>query len=451
MLRDYQSDGVERLRDEFRKGKRRVLLCAPTGSGKTTVFSHIAQQSAEKNKRVLILAHRRELIEQASARLDSFGLDHGIIMASHWRTRPSLPIQVASVQTLARREIPACDLIVIDEAHRASAASYLSIIEAQASALTLGVTATPVRSDGRGLADLFESMVELPGVAWMTERGYLVRARHFAPAHIDLTGVSKRGADFDDDQLSDALDKPDLVGDIVTQWQKSAAGRQTVVFAVSVLHSQHIAAQFNAAGIPAAHLDGNTPGPDRAQILADLMASKLRVVSNCMVLTEGWDCPPVSAVVLARPTMSMGLYLQMAGRALRPHADKLDCIILDHASCAEMHGLVADERDWDLSGQKKSKSPRGAPNRTCDQCFSVYPAGARRCPECGFIAPVQPPKEIAVQAGELKEVDPQIIVRRQEVGRAQSLHELERIEKMRGYKPGWARHIMQARSRRFAA
>jgi DNA repair protein RadD len=407
-LRPYQSTAVIQTRHALRS-HRRVLIVAPTGAGKTTIGAEIIRLTVERGRRVWFLAHRRELITQASARLDQFGIRHGVVMGQHWRDRPHELVQVASVQTLINRDfdVPP-SLIMIDEAHRATAASYQSVIQNAGNPYQIGLTATPIRGDGKGLASMFDVMVQCPPIAELIQQGHLVPPRSFAGRRIDLHGVRIAGNDYDRDELADAMNKPHLVGDVVTEWLRLANGRPTMVFAAGVKHSRTIVDAFLAAGIKAAHLDGETPKDERTSILQRLADGRLTVVSNAMVLTEGVDVPVVSAVVLARPTKSKGLYLQMAGRGLRTAPGKTDCLILDHGNCTMEHGLVTAEQNWQLlddSTRKRGKQVSYAETfKVCPDCGEVAELQTDVC-NCGYVFAVRSKqKPLKVYNGVLEEV-----------------------------------------------
>lgn len=389
-LRDYQTEAIHELRLLLRDGKRRLLLQAATGSGKTTIAAAMIDGAVKLGRRVVFLAHRKELIDQCSARLDGLGIDHGIVMADHPRRRPHLPVQVASIQTLVKRQLYAPPtLIFIDEAHRAAAKTYKSLLDRwPADAAVIGLTATPIRSDGKGLASLFEAMVQCPSLQALTDLGYLVPAIHFSTPTPDLKAVHVTAGDYDLQELACAMNTRQLVGNLVREWSKRAAGRRTVAFAVDIEHSKAIVADFRASDVPAEHLDGTTPRREREAILARLASGSTLVVSNVGVLTEGWDCPSASCVILARPTMSLGLYLQMSGRVLRPADDKTDCLILDHAGCVREHGLVSLDREWELTADrlfKKGKKPDISDTfKVCPDCDAELPKQTRKCPNCGY-------------------------------------------------------------------
>ena len=458
-LRPYQQSGVQSARQTIGQGKRRIIILAPTGAGKTILASSIIESAVKRGSHVLFLAHRKELIDQASRKLDDFGIDHGVIMAKHWRRRPHALVQVASVQTLRRRDLPAADLVIIDEAHLSMAKTYTDILEAYPKAVVLGLTATPMRADGKPLSAIYHDIVPVSSVPQLIRMGFLVRPRHYAPSRPDLTKIGLKGGDYEETALAAAVDKPDLVGHIVEHWKAAATGRTTAVFAVNIAHSQHIVAQFQAADIAAEHVDGTTPKHLRTAILDRFASGETTVVSSVGIMTEGYDNPRISAIVLARPTLSLALYLQMAGRGLRIHPEtgKQDCIILDHAGCAYAHGFADEEREWNLEGRKRSNGPkREAPVRTCSECFCAYPAAARECPECGHIPDRQETPEIEQdESAQLVEVTDAMRLemsraKRREEARAETLQDLLALARQRGYAPGWAHHRYAARMKKHA-
>jgi superfamily II DNA or RNA helicase len=411
-LRPYQLRALDACRALIRAGQRRVLLVAPTGSGKTTIAAESIRSAIARGSRTLFLAHRAELLDQCHDRLLEFGVPSSIIRAADPRLDPSQPVQVASVQTMARRlERFASDdfaLIVVDEAHHTRAATYARILEHFSGArAVLGLTATPIRADGAGLAESYEALVEAASMRALIELGFLVPIRMYtSPSpNVDLTGIHRRQGDYVLSELGERMNREILVGNIVTEWQRLASDRRTVIFATTVAHSQSIAGRFAAAGIRAEHLDGGMDEPSRNGVLDRVRSGATQVVVNCQILTEGWDMPEIACCVLARPTKSLGLYLQMAGRALRPAPGKSDCVILDHANCFREHGGVGD-RQWILAADKP-KSGGGAPEKICPGCGLIVPLGCRECPECGslFARPRWSSEERAVQLVDASDPD----------------------------------------------
>jgi len=413
-LRGYQIDGETRVRAAIAQGARRILLVLATGGGKTSVAASIITHEVRQGRRVLVVAHRRELIGQAYRRLLDFGLAVdavGVIMANDSRRRPAAPVQVASVDTLRARAKPQADIVFVDEAHRALARTYVELGRAYAGAVHIGLTATPFRADGKGLGDAYDELIVVASPRQLISEGHLVEPRVFTVPAIkrpDLSRVRVERGDYSADALAEAVDRQALVGNIVEHWLTHARGVRTVVFAVSVAHSKHIVERFLAAGVAAEHLDGETPAPERDAILARVERGETLVVSNVNCLAEGWDQPAVKCAILARPTKSTGLYLQQAGRILRPWNNQ-PAIILDHGGCAVEHGLPQDDREFSLEGTvargRRTQEPKA---RECPACLAVLGLTARVCPACGhelFAVRDLPAEDegqlVEVRAGEL--------------------------------------------------
>ncbi len=271
--------------------------------------------------------------------------------------------QVASIQTFTARamrsrtiEHPPATLLIADEGQHAPAKTWRQVFSAYPDATLIGLTATPCRADGRGLGNIFrDGLLVNTTVADLISLGFLVPSVVYAPTRPDLAGVRVRMGDYVENQLAERMDKPKLTGDIVEHWLRLGERRRTVVFATNVAHSIHIRDSFRQANVACEHIDASTPADERAQILAKLRAGTIEIVSNVMVLTEGWDEPAVSCVILARPTKHMGLYRQMVGRVLRPAPGKTNALVLDHAGAIFQHGFVEEPVNWTLSGG----SPRG--------------------------------------------------------------------------------------------
>jgi superfamily II DNA or RNA helicase len=455
-LRPYQQAVIAEFHKRVAEGTRRILVVAPTGAGKTIVGNDIVIAKARTLRPVLVLAHRREIITQTSRKLFAAGISHGIIQAG-FKPRPLELVQIASIQTLWTRamhresmDLPPAHLLWIDEAHHCPAATYRRIIAAYPSAVLLGTTATPCRGDGRGLGGIFETLIECPQIADLIEQKYLVRTRVYAPVDPDLRGVRTVAGDYVESQLAERMDQDHLVGDIVTHWHKFGERRRTVCFAVSVVHSVHIRDEFVKSGVRAEHIDGSTPKAERDASLERLASGDIEVVTNCMVLTEGWDMPECGCLILARPTKKMGLYRQMAGRVLRPAGGKTDAIVLDHSGATYRHGFVEDPVEWTLDPDKRATSAKhtarldgGHASRLleCKACGAVRVAG-EPCFYCGYMP--QPRARAAdVADGELGLVDrsrrakPNIY---DPAERARWNAMLIHIGIERGYKPGWAAH-----------
>lgn len=453
-LRPYQARAVGDLRDAYRQGSRAPLLVLPTGGGKTVVFSHVAHGASARGHHVLVLVHRRELIRQASSKLGQLGVPHGVIAAGFPGTPQS--VQVASVQTLARRLGRmewAPDLIVIDEAHHAVAGSTWSkVLEHWPAALRLGVTATPVRQDGRGLSAMFDRLVQGPTVRDLTAQGFLSPARVYAPpVKADLTKLQKQAGDYQAAEASRRMDRPTVTGDAISHYQRLCRGAPAIAFCCTAQHAQHVSEQFRSSGIRSAVILGTTPVEEREAMIRDLGTGALRVLVSVDVVSEGTDVPSVTAAILLRPTMSEGLYLQQVGRCLRPAPGKAEALILDHVGNVITHGFPDDDRDWSLDGRDEGTgrldTEKAPIVRQCGVCFAAFPPQPV-CPVCGTPSQLSV-REIQQREGELQELQREQLRReqRRQVGSARTLDELLAVARQRGYHPNWARRLYAARHR----
>lgn len=370
---------------------RRVLYVLPTGGGKTCVMAALARAIVDEGERILVLAHRRELVDQAVDKFVAWGVDEddiGVMMAGDTRRDPHAAIQVASVDTYRNRVSDVrADYVFIDEAHRAVAVSYQRILEGNhRRAQVVGFTATPYRLDGTGMVRAFDTIVQGPNYTELIAEGVLVSPRVFTVSDDklpNLEGLRCFGGDFNTKDLSERTNRKELVGCIVEHWLRVVEGRATVLFAVDIEHSVMLWEEFAQAGVASAHLDANTPLAARARILGDLASGKIKVITNCGILTEGWDAPHVKCAILARPTRSLGLFLQMGGRLFRPFNGVVP-LILDHAGNAVRHGLPHEDRRWSIYGTRKKAGMGGMRAKACPMCFEILATAATAC-TCGAI------------------------------------------------------------------
>lgn len=450
ILRPYQSITLNDVRQAFRSYQS-VLLVSPTGSGKTCIFAEITRSAMAKGKRVLILAHRAELVQQISSALSDFAVPHGFIAAGY-PTRHA-PVQVASVATLVRRldSLPLADLLIQDEAHHVVAGNtWGKILAAYPRARLLGVTATPLRLDGHGLGAVFKYMVLGPTTRQLIEGGYLAPLRVFAPSVPDTTGVTRRTGDFATGELVAVMDKPAITGDAITHYERLAPGKRAIVFCVSVQHAQDVCAQFTAAGHRAQSVDGQL-SPDVRRMRIDLFKSgEYPVMTSCDLVSEGFDLPAIECGISLRPTQSVGLWLQQIGRCLRTYPGKSTAIILDHAGNSLRHGLPTDDREWSLADGYIDKRPKSTDGvKICMQCFYANSTRARICESCGHAFPVKP-REIDRRDGELTEITSGASTARMNQGQLQTLNDLIAEGKRRGYRSPlfWAKHVMAGREKK---
>lgn len=397
-LRSYQRRVLDDIHGEIRRGKRSILAVCPTGSGKTVMASFLANDFSSAGDDVWFLCHRGFLIEQTARTFDKKGLQYGKLIASQRRT-VSFPVMIASVDTLKARldQFGPPRIMVWDEAHHCLAGGWLKIMrdwaDAQRDVIHIGLTATPERLDGRGLGEVFQTMVIGPTVAELMEKGSLSKYRAFAPSLLDTSNLH-RGADGDYDmkEVEEMMRQSMIMGDIVSTYQNYARGMRMVYFAPSVAYSEDLAAQFNVNGVRARHIDGTTPEKDRVAAAVAFAAGELDVLTNCMLFGEGFDLGAcagrddvtIEGVGLVRPTASLALHFQMVGRALRPKPKP--ALILDHAGNLHRHGLPDREIDWTLDSKRKRSSSGQGPSlvKTCQGCGASVSPTCEQCPHCGY-------------------------------------------------------------------
>lgn len=453
-LRPYQEELVAQIRAQYQAGHRSVLAVLPTGGGKTVIFSYITENAAARGKKVLILVHRRELIRQTSTTLTSLGVSHGVIAAS-WKETNEL-VQVASVQTLARRFHKRTfdpDLIIIDEAHHAVAGTWEKILNYYSSAKLLGVTATPMRLDGRGLKDFFNVLVTGPSVKKLTEEKFLVEARCFSiPQILDRKKLRKVGGDFVAEEVVQTLEDLHVNGNAIKEYKKHCSGAPAIVFCVTKKHAETMAAKFRDAGFRSAFLHDGVKAVTRKGLIDYLGKGELDILTSVNVISEGTDIPVVTAAILLRPTESEAMYLQQVGRVLRPAKGKKRAIIIDCVGNVLKFGLPSDERNYTLEG--KEKEEEAPPLKMCPKCYAMVPASTQICPECEHVfvveqrKPFQPFAEVELtQVLEVQKPASQYVKKR-EIDSAETLGDLYRLAKKWGYRPGWAWHTWQGRQKR---
>jgi superfamily II DNA or RNA helicase len=456
-LRPYQTAALDHLDAALETGKRSPLIVAPTGSGKTVLAAEIIRR---RGGNCLFLAPRRELVHQTCRKLDDVGVPYGVLLAGDDRTNLYRPVQVASIDTVFARVVrrdrvvlPDFGLIVVDEAHLSITKARLSLLARWPDAIRVGLTATPIRKDGRALGLIYDELLEVATPADLTAQSFLVPARYYSVCEPDLSRVTTVAGDYHQGELAAAMNQTNLVGDVVGHWLEHAGGRRTVVFATSIEHSVALAAQFRAQGVVAEHVDAGTPQVERDALFQRFRSGDTQVLTNCFLASYGFDLPELDCIVLARPTKSLMLYLQMLGRGLRPASGKADCLVLDHAGNVHRHGFATDDRYWTLDGSRSldAHQKRQAATRTeektltCPDCKCVF-TGSRTCPDCGYY--------FAPRGRIVETVDGQLV----EIGQYMARDRLEELEfylqlraisEERHYRAGFAAHRFKERFGKF--
>ena len=440
-LRPYQVSLRAALYKAMREGKRRPLVVLPTGGGKTVVATHIIADAHRKGLRCAFLVHRKELVDQAYEHLSSAGLHVGVIRSDDARLDASAQVQVVSVQTMARRpDAFTPDLVIHDEAHRAVSPQHLSVLDRWPEAWIIGITATPCRQDGRGLRTVFNELVRGPTMDELIALGALSPARVVAArAAIDTKGISTTAGDYDRSEIRERTLY--AVADVVRLVREHGQGRRFIAFALDRDHSRGLATALTEAGVRTEHVDGVTPRAERDAIFARFRSGEIVGVSNVDLVTEGFDVPACDAVLWARATKSLRVFLQGNGRALRASPGKADGLILDAAGNVERLGWPTETPLWSLddgAGEGKKKGAVSEPLIMCQSCFELW----RRyeglsCPRCGwqfeppYVEPPPPPK--------WRELTREEVSRRtglQGDDASVTLH-LAKVARLRGYKPAW--------------
>lgn len=460
-LHDFQ---LRCARDVWRKliieDAPSCLLQAPTGSGKTVMGSFFLNQTIQhKQFDAAVFAHRREIVKQTANKLSQSGIWPGIIMAGDVLS-PSRNVQVSSIDSYSAwvksgkiRELRP-RLVWVDEVHRAMSPTYLRTINAMMETGTklFGTTATPIRSDGCGLGELFKTMVCAPGPAELIQRGFLCPIQYYVGIVPDVKGVKLTAGDYDAFELQQVCNQKMLIGSIMDNWMRLSKDRPTLCFASGVEHSMSIVEQFKAVGIRAAHIDGETNVKQRDEVYVGLLTGHYQVVSNANVYVEGSDFPFVSCVIDAQPTKSVGRYLQKGGRGMRTFEGKQDLHYHDHAGNVHTHGKLEMKREWELCLGKeqvekfqKERNQQQA-QRICPDCSTLY--HGMICPHCGYEY-VRTGKEIDYLPADLSAMT---VEKTEKIQMVPSPAEKQRwFQEALGYaaernkKPGWAAHCYESK------
>ena len=403
MLRDYQIQALNELRSCMKAGKKRIVMQLPTGAGKTVMAAQIVNMARAKQKRVIFCVPAISLVDQTVERFAEHGIrDVGVMQAFHELTDWSQPVQVVSIQTLMRRKIPPADIVLIDEAHVMFNFyfKWFNMPEWE-NVPFVGLSATPWQ---RGMGKLYEHLIIGTTTQELIDQGHLSKFRVFAADHPDLRGVKTKLGDYEIKGLSKAMDRPTLIGDIVSTWLKQAKDLPTLCFAVDRLHAKNIQKQFEDAGVACAYQDAFTPFDERREIGKKFASGEVKIVANVGTLTTGvdWD---VRCIIMARPTKSEILYTQAIGRGLRTAPGKDHCLILDHSDTTLSLGFVTSIHHEQLHTGEKGDSVKAKPKlrlpKECPSCKFIKPAKVFECPNCGHKP--NPQTDIYNETGELVE------------------------------------------------
>lgn len=371
-LRSYQSDLIHDIKLSITSGHKSIVSVLGCGGGKSVIQAEIARSATDKGNRVLFLVHRKELCEQITNTFATQGVDMDLC-------------SVNMVQTVSRHinNIPAPKLIITDEAHHSTANTYKKIYDAFSDALKLGFTATPCRLNRGGLGEVYDDLITSVSTKWLIDNNYLSPYKYYSVKLADTSGLHVKAGDYKADEVAELMQRSEIYGETVKQWEKLAKNKKTIAYCASVEAAEETAEQFRQAGYTAASLSGSTPKELRTQIMQDFRDSKIMILTNCELFGEGLDVPDCECTVLLRPTQSLTLYIQQSMRSMRYMPDKT-AIIIDHVGNCYLHGLPDDDREWTLEPKKKQENI--VKIRECPNCYAVYPPTKSKCPYCGYEA-----------------------------------------------------------------
>lgn len=445
-LRPKQTKFVADVGREFRAGAHSLLGVAPCGFGKTRVMCHMSHEITQSSDSVVLACfHREELLYQTSAQMNEYGIAHGLHSGNNNHGTHSR-VQLATIQTALNRQFRP-KWLFFDEAHLSKADSWTTLRERYAAARLLGLSATPTRLDGKGFGDMYNKLVLGPTTREMIEDGLLVPGRYFAPSNPDLSDVHNVAGEYNQKELSVAMQRGRLIGEPVEHWKRIASKELTLLFAVNRQHSKRMADEFKSQGIAADHIDGtmSKTGDEYKSIMKRFRAGKTRVLCSVLLFTEGFDVPEISCIIDLAPTQSLAKHRQKYGRGFRLSDGKLNCIFLDHAGNLLRHGFPDDDIEWTLDPVKKKRGkdaalPAQTLPRVCPECFAVLPPLITTCP-CGYVFAVS--KSLDPVEGQLSEITDRAKYRPEEYGDSDdpAVQAIIKRAKSGNFKPGYV-HVM---------
>ncbi|MCM1316006.1 MAG: DEAD/DEAH box helicase family protein [Prevotella sp.] len=437
-LRAYQEALVQKVHDTFRRGIKSACIVLPCGGGKSVIVSEIAKRTTEKLNHVLFLVHRIELCEQIERTFRAWGVDLAFC-------------SIMMVQTACRRlkKIPAPVLIITDESHHSKSESYRKIYDFFPEAYRIGVTATPVRLDGSGLGDVYQTLIEGVSAKWLIENNFLSPYTYYAPTVADLNGIKIQHGEFETKSAENVLFNRTVFGNVISHYRKLADGKQAICYCVSIKHSEAMAEEFQTNGISAVHIDGTTPKAERQRIIEDFRNGKIKILCNVDLISEGFDVPDCECAILLRPTKSLTLYIQQSMRCMR-YKPRKSAIIIDHVGNYARFGMPDADRQWTLESKSK-KAHNQAENQVkviqCPECFYTFQPedDVKICPECGYAFPKKERTLDIEDSTELRNVTGFMLKYDDSPDQCRNIHDLQKYAKNHGYKSGWCWY--QARQR----
>lgn len=443
-LRDYQEEAVVELRKEMKKGNKKIVLCAPTGAGKTIMFCYMTQNAINNGKKVMIITDRIELISQAGGSLEKFGLKPIEIKAGRDLKSFNGVLYTGMAQTLKRRLLKQeyaemfydLDLIIFDECHKQIFTSLFEYINPKT--FVIGATATPHReSNQASLDDFYDSIVEVSTISGLINKKFLAKPDSYG-VKVDLKGVKTKAGDYDTKTMGDKYDEIKLYHGVYDNYMRVTPNKKAIIFSPNVASSQTLVEDFKSKGLPIEHIDGETPKSERRRILSWYLSTPNAMISNVGILNAGFDCPDIEVVILYRATKSLPLFLQMCGRGSRTTDEKDSFTILDFGNNIKRHGFWQQDRVWSLARAEKKQGE--APVKDCPECFAMLPAKVMECTYCGHeFTPSEKEQDEKVIA-ELQKLSYNDLKNRLKTA---DFKELNLIREAKGYKKSWLFHQLK--------
>lgn len=432
-LRPYQQELIENIRESIRNGNRSIVTVLGCGGGKSVIQAEIARSATAKGNRVQFLVHRKELCRQITDTFIRQGVDMSLC-------------SVDMVQTLSRRldNIPEPALIITDEAHHGTANTYRKIYNKFPEALKLGFTATPIRLNKGGLGEIYQDLIQGVSTKWLIENNYLSPYKYYSVKLADTSNLHIRSGEYKADEIACLMQNKEIYGETITQWERIAKGRKTIVYCASVEASRMTADEFSNAGYISYSLDGTTSESERRDVMERFRQGRIQILCNCDLFGEGLDVPDCECVVLLRPTQSLTLYIQQSMRSMRYMPEKT-AIIIDHVGNCYLHGLPDDDRKWTL--EPKSRQETTVKIRECPNCYAVYAPTLNRCPYCNYKAT----HEIQKNSRKIVNIDLVELIRQEDLRKIKlcdanltNFDEVVEFQKAHKYKFMWViRYCMQ--------
>lgn len=434
-LRKYQTDLINNIKRSIMTGHRSIVAVLGCGGGKSIIQADIARSATAKGNRVLFLVHRKELCRQMA---DTF-TRHGVNMNL---------CSVNMVQTISRHldDITDPSLIITDEAHHSTANTYRKIYDRFPNAVKLGFTATPIRLGRGGLGDVYDDLITSVSTKWLIKNKYLSSYKYYSVKLADTSSLHIRSGEFNADEVACLMQNKEIYGKTVTQWERLAKNKKTIVYCASVETSKMTADEFLKSGYISYSLDATTPEKERTDIVERFRKGQIQILCNCDLFGEGLDVPDCECVVLLRPTQSLTLYIQQSMRSMRYMPDKT-AIIIDHVGNCYLHGLPDDDRKWSL--ESKIKQENTVKIRECKNCFAVYPPTLSKCPYCRYEAV----KEVRHSNKKTIEIDLVELHRQEDIKNTRlseavlnTWEDVVDFQKVKGYKFAWCVRYAAAHS-----